>query len=476
MRPCVAAAVVAALCLAVTAAPQTTVVRHLALQNSCGFEVQVGFTGGSTGPCGAGGTCPAGMVCNPASGSCFWDLPLTADERRIGPGETVVAVLDAPSYVSHGTSQKLSGNLWVGAVCRACSSSPCPHTPALTASQVSTNCGKVQVGPTSATACDTGLCNNGTCSAFAGPTGPYTAAEFTFVDSHLPDFYDVTVINGLNVGISMAPTPGQSLAPASAYGVNTAVGKLYFCGAPGAGKQPPGGLAGASWAVQPTDEQLPFLRLVSVRNGTTVPDCTKQPTCTTDADCTSGTVCGLAMGLNPFGEATPAVCQVCGRHTGWWTANQVCTFTAARPFGVPFNCESSTRFEGAALCACLVFYCFRLAGNAGVGQGNGPDTHQALYGCAGTLYSQSCFSASATDTCCGCGDWTAQGINAPSVDKCTATNADWSKDALPWLKPFKAAAPTAYTYAFDDPSSTFTCASTGPMNAVNYTITFCPQA
>lgn len=39
-----------------------------------------------------------------------------------------------------------------------------------------------------------------------------------------------------------------------------------------------------------------------------------------------------------------------------------------------------------------------------------------------------------------------------------------------YSKLFKAACPNAYTYAYDDPSSLFTC------NASNYTITFCPSS
>ena len=44
---------------------------------------------------------------------------------------------------------------------------------------------------------------------------------------------------------------------------------------------------------------------------------------------------------------------------------------------------------------------------------------------------------------------------------------------LKWLK---AACPSAYTYPFDDMSSTFTCSNyVGGVNSVNYQVTFCPN-
>lgn len=54
-----------------------------------------------------------------------------------------------------------------------------------------------------------------------------------------------------------------------------------------------------------------------------------------------------------------------------------------------------------------------------------------------------------------------------------ARQAGGGKRRKPWTKTFKNACPTAYSYQFDDPSSTFTC--TRPATGVNdYTVTFCP--
>jgi hypothetical protein len=86
--------------------------------------------------------------------------------------------------------------------------------------------------------------------------------------------------------------------------------------------------------------------------------------------------------------------------------------------------------------------------------------------------------------CCGCIDWwTVSGIGANSdTQSCTQpgqstpqTDPVWNtnlQNGVAWLKK---ACPSAYTYPFDDKSSTFSCTNTipGEPNSVGYTITFC---
>lgn len=64
----------------------------------------------------------------------------------------------------------------------------------------------------------------------------------------------------------------------------------------------------------------------------------------------------------------------------------------------------------------------------------------------------------------------------PDTEKCKNKNGIWNdrvKNTLKWLKK---ACPSAYTYPFDDISSTFTCNNMqGGVNSVNYQVTFCPQ-
>jgi len=72
------------------------------------------------------------------------------------------------------------------------------------------------------------------------------------------------------------------------------------------------------------------------------------------------------------------------------------------------------------------------------------------------------------------------GVCVPVDDCCGPYNADWTAAALTagggtdtWTSIFKAACPTAYSYQFDDPTSSFTCADPAG-GEVDYVITFCP--
>lgn len=53
-------------------------------------------------------------------------------------------------------------------------------------------------------------------------------------------------------------------------------------------------------------------------------------------------------------------------------------------------------------------------------------------------------------------------------------NPNWTTYALPFESLLKGACPTAYSYQYDDPYSTFTCTSASDANQIGYTITFCP--
>ena len=78
-----------------------------------------------------------------------------------------------------------------------------------------------------------------------------------------------------------------------------------------------------------------------------------------------------------------------------------------------------------------------------------------------------------------CDQGLASGVCVPGLDCCGPYNPQWLQAASvagggpPWVATFKAACPTAYSYQFDDPTSTFTCAENGGQK-VNYTISFCP--
>ncbi len=94
-----------------------------------------------------------------------------------------------------------------------------------------------------------------------------------------------------------------------------------------------------------------------------------------------------------------------------------------------------------------------------------------LYGCTeggpnGVI--GSCYSNGAAATCCGCPSWSPPG-------ECNNQNPKWQLPSLPekYAKVFKDACPTAYSFPYDDPTSTFTCQGTPDKN-VDYEISFCP--
>jgi len=74
------------------------------------------------------------------------------------------------------------------------------------------------------------------------------------------------------------------------------------------------------------------------------------------------------------------------------------------------------------------------------------------------------------------------GVCVPQDDCCGPYNADWTAAAITaggggtktWTSIFKAACPTAYSYQFDDPTSTFTCGDPGG-GELDYHVTFCPR-
>jgi len=80
-----------------------------------------------------------------------------------------------------------------------------------------------------------------------------------------------------------------------------------------------------------------------------------------------------------------------------------------------------------------------------------------LYGCVGV---GSCYQTGADSTCCGCADWDKEGLPVPDsqfTEVCKNFNPTWVERIKPTLHWMKKGCPTAYTYPYDDMSSTFTC-------------------
>ena len=151
--------------------------------------------------------------------------------------------------------------------------------------------------------------------------------------------------------------------------------------------------------------------------------------------CTTG--CGAAQAC-PWNLDTTCPAElkllVGGQYVGCRSANQVC---AVDPTNATLDCANERD-----LYAC---------------EPGGPNA-----------VSGSCYSQNATATCCGCPPWSPAGA-------CKAHDTKWEPPALPgkYAQVFKTACPTAYSFPYDDPTSTFQCRGTATSNP-GYTITFCP--
>jgi hypothetical protein len=260
------------------------------------------------------------------------------------------------------------------------------------------------------------------CDLGQGPQPPFTGAEFTLLHAS-QDTYDVTLIDGPTIPVSMAPT---SLTQDSA--------NAYLCGAAGGTSAQSGSsisLPASTWTFSSPGSAVGynFVYLTSASES-----------CTSNSDCSAssaGTTCG--MGYDPTtGDISG---PKCGTLLGHWTGGKACSFNNPT-FNTLFGCSSPSSYT------------------------------TQLYQCIGQA-ATSCYSASATTSCCGCTNWT----NTTPSKTCVSANPNWQNDLLTHISWLKDGSPTSYSYPYDDASSTFTCPASGTstdIGSVDYTVTFCP--
>jgi len=450
------------------------------------------------------------------------------------------------------------------------------------------------------TGCDfksDGLCNNtgskfnccatGGCTVSGGGWGlqcasgaqaPNTVVEFTLQQPPNNDFYDVSLIGGMNVPAEIKPAGSTAALP-------TKFDKDYWCGNPGGVGQNTHDLdcTDSTWSLLSDSENkcndYPELRVVNPTLVTSSSDCmsTAQFTsiagvgnvCTcsdsNDGNCNNGDICGV--GNNQIvGE------QVCGKFAGCTTPDALCGLylpmtnhpnlgdelvscdtilsgtpscntdsdcpqlvgiifadqstcesncptgteciktSGDRKFGCQMKCDNNLCQSGACSSDSD---CLKLSNGMATGTFMLCDTSSGM--CASTiasLYStsgingQSCYTAfdsfknkkfNAATTFCGgcptdcksppCTPWpipsgkncttTAEGAGSSCAggtkkQQQPCTNRDWEQHAQPISSAFKQACPAAYSFPFDDPTSTFQCTDTGSTNTLGYDITFCP--
>eukprot|EP00439_Symbiodinium_sp_Y106_P072221 s2754_g13.t1 len=385
-----------ALCLHEAGAAATTGGRRLDIVNRCSRPMVIAPTGGNSEiPCGS--RCPGGMTCNPKTAQCYFDLHQPGEDWTIAPGETLVM------HTPNEAVQQGNGIFaeWSG---------------------------KIEFYPNHTQ--DGGLipsafCNDKDfCPSYQGLNGVATAIEFTFVPFG-PDYYDVSIINGFNIGIEMKPNSAFTQTTEEAAGSYEG----YNCGSAGAFHQPDPRLSSCSWSFQPStpgQDLGPLLRQVDGSGGS----------CSSDEDCPSGLVCGQVgvRVLNPTTkqyQPTEEIRMECGHQIGLWSAYQLCvwsgnTYVSPAPFEGWIDCPS----------------------------------HHLMFACAGhEPWITTCYSeGSHDDGCCGCANW-AEILDTPvpKAHGCRGTSTVWQQHALPYYEFLKRGCPTAYTFAYDDESSTFTC-------------------
>lgn len=396
--------------------------RLITFQNKCGFPVWFSLNGGALGnspTCNSSADCPTGTSCNTSNKTCFWqNIAPTNNTYKIaaysGTGTAPSNTVTIPATGADSTIQ------WSGAMSASLN---CDG---------STNCGLASCGNSGgSTACAPGL----------GYSQPATEAEVT-LELNTSDSYDVEVINGFHIPISMEPGPVSYVTPSN-----------YSCGAPGSATVSSGtGFGQCHFTPLPVAPPSTAYYKVS----------TSSTTCTIGATntCTGGLQCGLDSALQP----------VCGQFLGYWTADQACGMnaTAANPY---FGCNTQLSTLSTLFPA--------------------NDTLEKLMLCSvpkgdtGPLYN-SCYlgyTAGTSGTCCGCVDWWQDGIGANSTaQSCTnlstglQTDAVWNSHIQTQVQWLKNACPSEYVYPFDDKTSGFSCTNNlpGASNSQDYLITFCP--
>ena len=379
--------------------------RTFTFVNNCSYPVWFGMAGGSAQSklqnqgttCNSNSDCYDGSSCVQTGNikQCFWNNP------QPGNGNYQLAA-------NGGTNQitipffSASPIVWSGIAAGR------------------TNC--------SGSGCQTADCGNGTGSCIPGQSFGQTShfqAEFTLSGSSV-DFYDVEIINGVNIPLSMSPSISADQQK------TLGASNPYNCGSPGAVSPSSSLLGTCSWQFSPPSNDYRW-----VQNGGNA--------CSADSDCQSPNVCGISF--NPGNN--PLLKKTCGSLIGYWTANQICGIQ--RDYGAPFNCAQPLP---------------------------PPQNNLTLWNLQACVGMGSCYQDNAGADCCGCVNWDQIGLTvpaAPYTKQCVNSNITWTNDVQPTLAWLKKACPTVYTYPFDDMSSTFTCSiPQNNVNTVNYTITFCP--
>lgn len=313
--------------------------------------------------------------------------------------------------------------------------------------------------------CETGMCNtlsstSGTCVVQGNsrdqPVPPLTKFEFTIAETAGQDgVYDVSVINGFNVPVEI-----KGLGPVSS-------NNPFGCTAAGAVIQPVGSSLGSCpWSFDPSFSGLSPQDVLWVEPGA-------DDACTSDSDCALGEVCGMAFDSAP---SNAPVNRRCGKFIGYSTIANYVGYSSAGQWG-SVNLYNQFDIDTAMTTINPAKDYGSVGGTAA--------TFRALLACTPTSNNSAntCYNSNSfLPNCCGCVNWPSSEVPTAVSAQCLNINPDWTstagtsvtaKNAILWLKK---SCPTAYSFQFDDPSSSFTCLKDGRGQNMktSYQITFCP--
>jgi hypothetical protein len=344
--------------------------------------------------------------------------------------------------------------------------------------------------------CQTGQCapdappNGGRCALGNEPEPPYTKIEMNFFasaqsDNSFDGDYDVSMIEGFNVPVEMkAYGPAGAVTafnPASPSSANNTSFQCTGAGAPIQAVNPPtptAPLASCPWVVTP-----PSTNTMEPQFFTFVTDgdsAAGQNNCSCSG---ANPVCGIAYKAN--NPQAGNLIMSCGQYLGTWALKTLCTQPFATTVPLTSNNDPRVRFNCDADISTI----------AGTQSGYTPGTTlSSIYGCVFDLANptvlNSCYkdSSVSTNLCCGATDWNTTNPYTTAQDRqATTTNPDWGGptasrastivptpyETIVW---YKNACPTAYSYPFDDHSTSFYCKKDNGGNNVqmNYQVVFCP--
>ncbi|HKA28429.1 MAG TPA: thaumatin family protein [Candidatus Binatia bacterium] len=423
--------------------------RSVTLQNGCGVTLWIGAVGNRPKTIAGNDTCSSGVECN-VNQYCDSAITRQCTFAPLGGTDTAstracttnanCAATEFCSTASHTcASLPPDGNGWEMAA--GTTQTVCVPTPWAGRFWPRTGCrfSGTTCGAPGLDCCDTGSCLGEDDKTFAlscrlSAVPPATLAEPNFLAFPAEDVYDVSMVDGFNVAVEIAPVSGtfDPVAPPGTF-------FAPWCGRPGCAENC-GEQAPCSWQLDASTCPA-LMQDAAPQRCTRDSDCpspasTCDPagvcTCRSSADCAAGQVCGTS----PLNGGT----RTCGPYVGCLSAAKACAADPA--LGAPLDCAANTD----------------------------------LYACTGATYGASCYTTGASSACCGCPSWSPVGTCAASNPRWTALAESTSlpPSTVGFAKTFHDVCANAYSYQFDDKVSTFSCRGSNASPQPDYAITFCP--